>query len=117
MREFHKSFCQRKAGSVMYEFCLISGILLGVSLGLGFALRITVALIMRSNNIGDFSGTCDDFGCGIKTYVKKDRISKKKSRDYFLSSYKELEHSRDISLNRMKKQRLQRIQAGATDTK
>ena len=67
----------------MGTFYLVTGILLGVSLGLGLALRVTVTLIMKSNDIGDSSGTCADFGRGVVFWGKKDKMREKAANKYY----------------------------------
>ena len=62
----------------MGAFYWITGILLGIAIGTGLALRIVVSLIMKSNDIGDFSGETKDFGNGITIYEKKNGLSQKK---------------------------------------
>lgn len=56
----------------------VTGIILGISIGIGLALRIVVELIMISNDIGDSSGTVKDFGHGLAICDKKDGLSRKK---------------------------------------
>lgn len=75
---------------------VVTGILLGVSLGLGFALRFTVALIMRSNDIGDSSGTCADFGGGVRLYEKKDKMREKAAKKYYASERGSMERRRKL---------------------
>ena len=62
----------------MGAFYWITGILLGIAIGAGLALRIVVALIMSSNDIGDSSGTTKDFGHGVTIGEKKNGLSRRK---------------------------------------
>ena len=62
----------------MGAFYWITGILLGIAIGTGLALRIVVSLIMESNDIGDSSGATKDFGSGVTICEKKNGLSQKK---------------------------------------
>ena len=57
----------------------ISGIVGGVIFGLGLALRLTVYCVMKSNDYGDFSGSCGDFGEGIFLVAEDDGLTTKES--------------------------------------
>ena len=78
----------------MGTFYWVTGILLGVSIGLGMALRFTVELIMRSNDIGDTTGNCVDFSHGIELCKKKEGRSKKKISNLYRSAEAELQQRR-----------------------
>lgn len=64
----------------MGAFYWIIGIALGIALGIGLALRIVVSLIMRSNDIGDYSGSSRDFGNGLYVLEQKNGLSARKVR-------------------------------------
>ena len=79
----------------MGTFYWVTGILLGVSIGLGMALRFTVELIMRSNDIGDTTGNCVDFSSGIELCKKKEGRSKKKISKLYRSAEAVLQRRRN----------------------
>lgn len=56
----------------------ITGTIIGVVIGLGLALRIVASCIMRSNDIGDSTGTTKDFEHVFNIFDKKDRMSERK---------------------------------------
>lgn len=78
----------------MDAFYIVTGVLLGVSLGIGLALRVTVTLIMKSNDIGDYSGTCDDFGRGVELIAQKDGMREKAAKKQYASAREALERRR-----------------------
>ena len=57
----------------------ITGLAVGAVFGLGLALRLTVYYIMRSNDYGDSSGTCWDFGEGMHLIVEDDELTVKRN--------------------------------------
>lgn len=70
----------------MGAFYWITGILLGIAIGTGLALRIVVSLIMKSNDIGDSSGATTDFGSGVTICEKKNGLSSTKKLEKQLDS-------------------------------
>ncbi|MBO4651877.1 MAG: hypothetical protein J5649_01000 [Lachnospiraceae bacterium] len=84
----------------MELFYIVTGALLGVSLGIGLALRITVTLIMRSNDVGDYSGTCDDFGRGVQLCEEKDGMREKAAKKRYASARRKLERRREAVVRR-----------------
>ena len=73
----------------------VTGILMGVSLGVGLALRLTVELIMRSNCIGDYTGDSEDFGFGVEIIRTKDETNRKKAEMLYGSSEVKLQRRRN----------------------
>ena len=70
----------------MGAFYWITGILLGIAIGLGLALRIIVTLVMKSNDIGDSCGPSTDVGRGVTILEKKNGISSTKKLEKQLDS-------------------------------
>ena len=70
----------------MGAFYWITGILLGIAIGLGLALRIIVTLVMKSNDIGDSCGTSTDFGRCVTILEKKNGINSTKKLEKQLDS-------------------------------
>jgi len=54
----------------------VLGIILGLSTGLGMALYITSYLVKRSNDIGDSTGTLENFG-KLNIFYQKAGLSKR----------------------------------------
>lgn len=75
----------------------ISGLVVGVVFGLGLALRLTVYYVLKSNDYGDYSGTCGDFGEGIHLVVEDDDL---KTREFNQSAKEILNKRREELLER-----------------
>lgn len=89
----------------------ISGIVVGVIFGLGLALRLTAYCVMKSNDYGDTSGSCSDFGEGIFLVVEDDNM---KTREFNQNAKEILNKRREDLLERETGSKTRNKTGGAT---
>ena len=75
----------------------ITGLVAGVIFGFGLALRFTVHFVMSSNDLGDYSGTCKDFGDGILLVIEEDEMTTKTHNSH---AKEILNHRRELIMER-----------------